>query len=75
MGDLTQASRLPLGPPFVLADLTLCNQQYDALSEIGHACGHNLIAEARVAAGLGLKGAMEISHGAITETDCSAHTG
>lgn len=29
--------------------------EYDALPEIGHACGHNLIAEAGVAAGLGLK--------------------
>ena len=42
--------------------------EYDALPEIGHACGHNLIAEAGVAAGLGLKGAMEISHGAIKGT-------
>ncbi len=33
--------------------------EYDALPEIGHACGHNLIAEAGVAAGLGLKAAME----------------
>ena len=28
--------------------------EYDALPEIGHACGHNLIAEAGIAAGLGL---------------------
>ena len=33
--------------------------EYDALPEIGHACGHNLIAEAGVAAGLGLKTALE----------------
>ncbi|VDI01410.1 Hypothetical predicted protein [Mytilus galloprovincialis] len=33
--------------------------EYDALPEIGHACGHNLIAEAGVAAGLGIKAAME----------------
>ena len=33
--------------------------EYDALPEIGHACGHNLIAEAGVAAGLGLKSALE----------------
>ena len=33
--------------------------EYDALPEIGHACGHNLIAEAGVAAGLGVKAAME----------------
>ncbi len=33
--------------------------EYDALPEIGHACGHNLIAEAGVAAGLGLKAAIE----------------
>ena len=35
--------------------------EYDALPEIGHACGHNLIAEAGLAAGLGLKAAMESS--------------
>ena len=35
--------------------------EYDALPEIGHACGHNLIAEAGVAAGLGLKAALECS--------------
>ena len=35
--------------------------EYDALPEIGHACGHNLIAEAGVAAGLGVKAALEAS--------------
>ena len=33
--------------------------EYDALPDIHHACGHNLIAEAGVAAGLGLKAALE----------------
>lgn len=33
--------------------------EYDALPEIGHACGHNLIAEVGVAAGLGIKAAFE----------------
>ncbi|XP_070580398.1 peptidase M20 domain-containing protein 2-like [Ptychodera flava] len=33
--------------------------EYDALPEIGHACGHNLIAEAGAGAGLGIKAAME----------------
>ena len=32
--------------------------EYDALPGIGHACGHNLIAEAGIAAGLGLKAAL-----------------
>ncbi|KAK6169462.1 hypothetical protein SNE40_020513 [Patella caerulea] len=35
--------------------------EYDALPEIGHACGHNLIAEVGVAAGLAIKAAMEAS--------------
>ncbi|XP_060068381.1 xaa-Arg dipeptidase-like [Ylistrum balloti] len=35
--------------------------EYDALPEIGHACGHNLIAELGVAAGVGIKAAMEAS--------------
>lgn len=33
--------------------------EYDALPSIGHACGHNLIAEVGAAAALGLKGALE----------------
>ncbi|KAG9268770.1 peptidase M20 domain-containing protein 2-like [Astyanax mexicanus] len=33
--------------------------EYDALPVLGHACGHNLIAEAGVGAALGLKGALE----------------
>ena len=33
--------------------------EYDALPEIGHACGHNLIAECGVAAGIGIKAALE----------------
>lgn len=35
--------------------------EYDALPEIGHGCGHNLIAEAGVAAGLGTKAWLEVS--------------
>ena len=34
--------------------------EYDALPEIGHACGHNLIAEAGLAAALGIKAALEL---------------
>ncbi|KAM7375940.1 hypothetical protein PAMP_005700 [Pampus punctatissimus] len=33
--------------------------EYDALPGIGHACGHNLIAEAGAAAGAGLKAALQ----------------
>ena len=33
--------------------------EYDALPEIGHACGHNLIAEAGVTAGVGVKAVLE----------------
>lgn len=33
--------------------------EYDALPEIGHACGHNLIAESGIAAGLAIKAALE----------------
>ena len=35
--------------------------EYDALPEIGHACGHNLIAEAGAGAALGIKAAMEFA--------------
>ena len=33
--------------------------EYDALPEIGHACGHNLIAEAGAGAAIGIKAAMD----------------
>ena len=33
--------------------------EYDALPGIGHACGHNLIAEVGLAAGIGIKAAFE----------------
>jgi len=35
--------------------------EYDALPDLGHACGHNLIAEVGVGAALGVKAAMESS--------------
>ena len=35
--------------------------EYDALPDIGHACGHNLIATCGVAAGIGIKTALEVS--------------
>ncbi|XP_070580397.1 peptidase M20 domain-containing protein 2-like [Ptychodera flava] len=35
--------------------------EYDALPEIGHACGHKMIAEAGAGAGLGIKAAMEVA--------------
>ena len=47
--------------------------EYDALPEIGHACGHNLIAECGVAAGIGIKVAMDqagrkVTEGIVTES-------
>ena len=33
--------------------------EYDALPDIGHACGHNLIAEAGAGAGIGIKAALQ----------------
>ena len=33
--------------------------EYDALPDIGHACGHNLITEVGAAAGLALKAVIE----------------
>ncbi|XP_073483025.1 xaa-Arg dipeptidase [Aquarana catesbeiana] len=45
------------GPSACLHVAFLC--EYDALPELGHACGHNLIAEVGAAAALGLRAAME----------------
>lgn len=49
----------PAGPaaPRPLHLAFLC--EYDALPGLGHACGHNLIAEVGAAAALGVKGALE----------------
>ena len=51
--------------------------EYDALPEIGHACGHNLIAVAGVAAGLGVKEFLETSgrQGTITVMGTPAEEG
>ena len=35
--------------------------EYDALPDIGHACGHNLIAELGIAASVGVKAALDTS--------------
>ena len=37
--------------------------EYDALPGIGHACGHNLIAECGIAAGIAVKAALEVNGG------------
>ncbi|KAG8011029.1 Peptidase M20 domain-containing protein 2 [Nibea albiflora] len=42
--------------------------EYDALPGIGHACGHNLIAEVGAAAALGLKAVLEDAHGKLPLT-------
>lgn len=51
--------------------------EYDALPEIGHACGHNLIAEAGAAAGLGVKAWLETSRvqGTVTVMGTPAEEG
>lgn len=59
---LATAFRATWGPSIGKADSVLnvgllC--EYDALPGIGHACGHNLIAEIGAAAALGLKNALE----------------
>ena len=37
--------------------------EYNALPGIGHACGHNLIAECGIAAGIAVKAALEVNSG------------
>ena len=53
------------GKPNLCIYVYIC--EYDALPQIDHACGHNLIAEAGVAAGLGVKAALQLP-GAPTGT-------
>ncbi|KAF7587216.1 hypothetical protein BBP40_007553 [Aspergillus hancockii] len=41
-------------------DRTICyNAEYDALPELGHACGHNLIATSTLASAVGVSAAMK----------------
>ncbi|CAN8017595.1 unnamed protein product [Ixodes persulcatus] len=53
---LPTAFRAEWGGPGPVVAL-LC--EYDALPNMGHACGHNLIAEASVAAAVGVKAALD----------------
>lgn len=51
--------------------------EYDALPDIGHACGHNLIAEAGIAAGLGIKAFLDTTkqRGTVTVMGTPAEEG
>ncbi len=49
--------------------------EYDALPEIGHACGHNLIAISGVAAGLGVKAGLEAGQGTVVVLGSPAEEG
>lgn len=49
--------------------------EYDALSEIGHACGHNLIAASGVATGLVLKDALGEGNGTVVVLGSPAEEG
>ncbi len=49
--------------------------EYDALPEIGHACGHNLIAISGVAAGLGVKAGLGEGHGTLMVLGSPAEEG
>ncbi len=51
-GDLETAFEITFGKEGPLVVLCV---EYDALPEIGHACGHNIIATASIGAGLGLR--------------------
>ncbi len=46
--------------------------EYDALPEIGHACGHNIIAAAAAGAGLGMSSIMDKCKGTIRVIGCPA---
>jgi amidohydrolase len=49
--------------------------EYDALPDIGHACGHNLIAISNLGAGLGAKAALEELRGTIQVIGTPAEEG
>ena len=60
---LKTAFRATFSTPSIQNDPTAIHAcvicEYDALPEIGHACGHNLIAESGLAAAIGIKAVME----------------
>ncbi len=72
VGGLATAfrARAGAGPPVV----AFCCE-YDALPEIGHACGHNLIAAAGVAAGLGLRAVLDSVPGTVLVLGTPAEEG
>lgn len=49
--------------------------EYDALPEIGHACGHNLIAISGIAAALGVKAGLEPGRGTVVVLGSPAEEG
>ena len=49
--------------------------EYDALPEIGHACGHNIIAAAAVGAGLGVNSFINESGGTVRVVGTPAEEG
>ena len=55
-GKLDTAFEITFGSKGPLVVLCV---EYDALPEIGHACGHNIIATASIGAGLAIKGLVE----------------
>lgn len=64
------AARYGSGSPTIAV---LC--EYDALPELGHACGHNLIAASGAAAGLGLKEALGDGEGTLIVLGTPAEEG
>jgi len=50
-------------------------QEYDALAEIGHACGHNLIAMIGVAASVGVRAVMDQLPGKVVAIGTPAEEG
>ncbi len=64
------AARMGVGGPTI----AICCE-YDALPEIGHACGHNLIAMAGVGAALGLGAALRPDEGQILVLGTPAEEG
>ena len=47
--------------------------EYDALPEIGHGCGHNLIAEVGIATGIGVHAAFKANGKPLGKVSCFGH--
>jgi amidohydrolase len=74
IAGLETAFRAEIGDPAAGPTVALV-AEYDALPEIGHACGHNIIGTAAIAAGVALRAVMDELKGRVVVVGAPAEEG